>query len=193
MVIVACCPRESVGEVVRQLRARYQLIIAEPAATVRQTFGHDDRDADRVVAWLRHDHGLTNMQCVVLALRFRYWKNAAVAKAIGVAVGTIKAHVHAAKLRMGAAKSDKVDALFRRRLRKLGDAGDVRSDSVENSEWTRMLARALRVATPEPELEATPPPLGPPHPRGHRVHRNSRASSARSRRVRVLDGRAEHT
>lgn len=125
-VIVVVCSRAAVADVVSRLRARAEHRGVDAVAEVDQgdagaadAVGFVSVSSDHAVRVLQVRHGLTDMQCVVLGLRFRGWTNAAVADAVGIEVGTVKAHVHGAKQRIGEASSTRIDVLFRRLVTEL--------------------------------------------------------------------------
>jgi DNA-binding CsgD family transcriptional regulator len=161
-VIVVVCTRAAVGEVLRQLRGGVAGTVRDTVAiTAVAHVGTQNRDVpvrrasidgDEAVAWLRAQHQLTDLQCVVLALRFRGWTNLAVSDALGIEVGTVKAHVHAAKQRIGATPATRIDMLFRRVMR------EVPAQPVgvgEDAAWRRMLHNAMRRGAGPARLSAS--------------------------------------
>lgn len=167
-VIVLLCPHALVGEIVRQLRLSQETDdvavllkpVGTPARLEARSIDSCGHDSDRMVALLREQHALTDMQCVVLALRFRGLSLDDVAFGIGIARATVKRHVHDAKERLGEPRRSHVDALFRRMLRELPAPNEEERAEIEASEWNRMTIKAMRhVASKANATRADPLPL----------------------------------
>ena len=176
-VILVVCHPSLVGMLLQQLRSP-----VERNATISSVAHGTDApshpidaglrvaDGERVVELLRARHGLTDMQCVVLALRFRGLANAEVSDAVGIEVCTVKAHVHAALQRMGVGGRARLDALYRRTVRELENTKGS-TEGWEDTAWHGTLRKALRCihaqGNSQPTMKDHPPDFHPPVEHAH--------------------------
>lgn len=106
-------------------------------------------ERDRAIAWLRRRGGLTTSECVVLALRARGFTNSAIARVLGIEVGTVKCHVNHAIRRLGDGAGDRPARVIAQALDRV--RGAELPGEADDGEWIRMVTIAR--ARLEPRVE----------------------------------------
>ncbi len=164
-VVLVLCRTSQVESVLRQLRMA--AVLTRPSSD-RPNQAHDSTvpapaprevEVRDTIESLRQRHDLTDAQCVVLALRFEGRPTRQVADALGIEVGTVKAHVHDALRKIGTTPGTRIDALF---LQKLREYCVPVSMAPENAAWRDTLRAAQKwLATTDLRTAGAGNPLPP--------------------------------